>query len=114
MCQSFTRLMEVGRTQVFNASAVVTCRHRLHEVPDMETTMLALMLCLVLPTFAVDFPFALTMMDQSVDDKYDGCREKMIKKVENEDFPREMKNNWLFKNAWEKTKTLANQEIFQD
>ncbi|KAK7910192.1 hypothetical protein WMY93_014876 [Mugilogobius chulae] len=50
------------------------------------------------------------MMDQSVDDKYDGCREKMTKKIKLEDFPREMKNNLLFKNAWKKTQTLANQK----
>ncbi|KAK7910194.1 hypothetical protein WMY93_014878 [Mugilogobius chulae] len=72
-CKNIFVLKSVGRESNLNC-----------KVPDMETTMLALMLCLVLPTFAVDFPFALTMMDQSVDDKYDGCREKMTKKRTNQ------------------------------
>ncbi|XP_055012537.1 NAD(P)(+)--arginine ADP-ribosyltransferase 2-like isoform X1 [Boleophthalmus pectinirostris] len=78
---------------------------------DMETTVLALMLCLVLPS-AVESQksgtIPLSMMDQSVDDMYDGCSDAMAKKVKRTYFPREKKNNQLFSKAWKQAESCAN------
>uniref|UniRef100_A0A8C6S555 NAD(P)(+)--arginine ADP-ribosyltransferase n=1 Tax=Neogobius melanostomus TaxID=47308 RepID=A0A8C6S555_9GOBI len=47
------------------------------------------------------------MSEQSVDDRYDGCTEKMAKKVKGEYLPREI-NNSLFKRGWKKAESCAN------
>ncbi|XP_055012785.1 ecto-ADP-ribosyltransferase 5-like [Boleophthalmus pectinirostris] len=78
---------------------------------DMETTVLALMLCLVMTSFpAESVKIPLSMMDKSVDDMYDDCSKEMAKKVKNVYFPREMKNNTLFKSAWENKEKNATTE----
>uniref|UniRef100_A0A8C6UKX1 NAD(P)(+)--arginine ADP-ribosyltransferase n=1 Tax=Neogobius melanostomus TaxID=47308 RepID=A0A8C6UKX1_9GOBI len=47
------------------------------------------------------------MSEQSVDDRYAGCTEKMAKKVKGEYLPREI-NNSLFKSGWKKAESCAN------
>ncbi|KAJ0056056.1 hypothetical protein NL108_018578 [Boleophthalmus pectinirostris] len=75
----------------------------------METTVLALMLCLVMTSFSMEsFSIPLSMMDKSVDDMYDGCSEAMAERVNHTYFPREMKKNQLFKEAWNKMESCAN------
>uniref|UniRef100_A0A8C6SBZ1 NAD(P)(+)--arginine ADP-ribosyltransferase n=1 Tax=Neogobius melanostomus TaxID=47308 RepID=A0A8C6SBZ1_9GOBI len=49
----------------------------------------------------------LSMSEQSVDDRYDGCTEKMAKKVKGEYLSREI-NNSLFKSGWKKAESCAN------
>ncbi|XP_055012366.1 ecto-ADP-ribosyltransferase 4-like [Boleophthalmus pectinirostris] len=74
----------------------------------METTVLALMLCLVMTSFpAESVTIPLSMMDNSIDDMYNGCSDAMGEKVKNEYFPREMKKNELFKKAWENKEKTA-------
>ncbi|KAK7910197.1 hypothetical protein WMY93_014881 [Mugilogobius chulae] len=77
----------------------------------METTMLALMLCLVLPSFALvsrrPRKFPLDMVPQAVDDMYQGCRTEMIEKVRTKYIPSELQRDGLFKNAWRKTQRCA-------
>uniref|UniRef100_A0A8C6S8C6 NAD(P)(+)--arginine ADP-ribosyltransferase n=1 Tax=Neogobius melanostomus TaxID=47308 RepID=A0A8C6S8C6_9GOBI len=51
----------------------------------------------------------LCMSEQSVDDRYDGCPEKMAKKVKDEYLPNEMKDS-LFKSGWEKAESCANKK----
>uniref|UniRef100_A0A8C6UGP2 NAD(P)(+)--arginine ADP-ribosyltransferase n=1 Tax=Neogobius melanostomus TaxID=47308 RepID=A0A8C6UGP2_9GOBI len=51
-------------------------------------------------------PVSLSMMDQSIDDMYFGCNEAMEKKVMEEYFPKEMKNN-AFKDGWNVAKSFA-------
>ncbi|KAJ0050390.1 hypothetical protein NL108_018512 [Boleophthalmus pectinirostris] len=41
---------------------------------------------------------------------YDGCSEEMAEKVENENFPKEMNNNALFKRTWENEEKTANKK----
>ncbi|XP_055004104.1 erythroblast NAD(P)(+)--arginine ADP-ribosyltransferase-like [Boleophthalmus pectinirostris] len=67
----------------------------------METTVLALTLCLVIPSFATESiqSIPLSMMENSIDDMYDGCKESMAEVVKNVYFPRE-NNIDPFKNAW--------------
>ncbi|KAJ0056070.1 hypothetical protein NL108_018552 [Boleophthalmus pectinirostris] len=57
------------------------------------------------------------MMDNSIDDMYNGCSDAMAEKVKNEYFPREMKKNELFKKAWEnkeKTATKSNKTLTKE
>uniref|UniRef100_A0A8C6S956 NAD(P)(+)--arginine ADP-ribosyltransferase n=1 Tax=Neogobius melanostomus TaxID=47308 RepID=A0A8C6S956_9GOBI len=49
---------------------------------------------------------SLSMMDLSIDDMYFGCNEAMAKKVMEEYFPKEMKNN-PFKDGWNVAKSFA-------
>ncbi|XP_055012782.1 ecto-ADP-ribosyltransferase 4-like [Boleophthalmus pectinirostris] len=56
----------------------------------------------------------LNMMEKSVDDMYDGCSKEMDEKVKNEYFPREMKNNQLFRDAWKKTESCVNDKYNKD
>ncbi|KAJ0056076.1 hypothetical protein NL108_018577 [Boleophthalmus pectinirostris] len=75
----------------------------------METTVLALMLCLAMASFPTESAIIpVNMMDKSVDDMYEGCSEAMAERVNSTYFPREMKNNQLFKFAWMKTESCAN------
>ncbi|KAJ0056055.1 hypothetical protein NL108_018334 [Boleophthalmus pectinirostris] len=75
----------------------------------METTVLALMLCLVMTSFPTESAIIpLSMMNQSVDDMYNGCSEAMTERVKSTYFPREMKNNQLFTDAWKKRESCAN------
>ncbi|KAK7910196.1 hypothetical protein WMY93_014880 [Mugilogobius chulae] len=73
--------------------------------------LLALMLCLVLPSYAMvsqqSSPFRLDMVPQSVDDMYQNCKPKMSEIVTAKYFPSEMKSNKLFENAWKKTEQCA-------
>ncbi|XP_020785170.2 erythroblast NAD(P)(+)--arginine ADP-ribosyltransferase-like [Boleophthalmus pectinirostris] len=77
----------------------------------MKTTVMFLMFCLVaitvLPVERVKGKIPLSMMEQSVDDMYDGCSEATAEKVKNEYFPREMNNNKLFKDAWKDKESCA-------
>ncbi|KAK7910191.1 hypothetical protein WMY93_014875 [Mugilogobius chulae] len=76
----------------------------------MKTTMLTFFFCLVLPSFAMGFQqlatIPLSMMNQSVDDMYDGCNEAMAKKAASVYFPREIKNQ-PFNEAWRVAKSFA-------
>lgn len=53
-------------------------------------------------------PFPLDMADKAVDDKYDGCTEKMEKKVEEEYFNKEFVGT--FKDAWEIAEECSNKQ----
>lgn len=68
--------------------------------PDIMIFMLFLML---LFASAMDSAASveLSMMDQSVDDMYSDCIDKMAEKVKGSYFLNEMKKNELFKKAWD-------------
>uniref|UniRef100_A0A8C6UG32 NAD(P)(+)--arginine ADP-ribosyltransferase n=1 Tax=Neogobius melanostomus TaxID=47308 RepID=A0A8C6UG32_9GOBI len=70
--------------------------------------MLPLMLYLMLPAPSME-SIPLNMSEQSVDDMYAGCTEKMAKKVKDEYLPKEMKDS-LFKSAWKKAEPCANKK----
>uniref|UniRef100_A0AAV2KKJ9 NAD(P)(+)--arginine ADP-ribosyltransferase n=1 Tax=Knipowitschia caucasica TaxID=637954 RepID=A0AAV2KKJ9_KNICA len=88
------------------------CRDTFRRSTNMKFKMLLVMLCLVQPSLFMEFqaqPIPLSMMENSVDDMFDGCSEKMAKIVKSEYFPREMKSNPLFRKAWKKAETCATQ-----
>ncbi|KAJ0055709.1 hypothetical protein NL108_009959 [Boleophthalmus pectinirostris] len=66
----------------------------------MEAVILTFVLCLMAPTAsAQNQTIELSMMNQSIDDMFTGCSEKMATKVREVYFPREIQNS-PFQNAW--------------
>ncbi|CAL1590569.1 unnamed protein product [Knipowitschia caucasica] len=79
----------------------------------MESTMLAMVLCLVIPSFTmVSGEIRLSLMEQSIDDMYRNCESAMEAKVMGVYFPRENKTQ-PFKDGWKLAKSPAKRKYDQ-
>ncbi|KAK7910201.1 hypothetical protein WMY93_014885 [Mugilogobius chulae] len=78
----------------------------------MEAVMLTFVLCLVAPTALAQVlpPIELTMMNQSIDDMFTGCKDKMAAKVENVYLPRELEDA-NFQNVWKMAESCADANL---